>query len=208
MPRHRAQQPQWSDAPLITPSDWAVNAADRNNNPQQTLPTEQAMPLTFGNNTMSKLAGFLLPLLCCASVAWGQTTVTVLHAEVPAPTVIDLGVAGDSVGDQRIWHYTGTTPEDQVVMMDWIMTTTAASDQTTPLESRVTNGVFAFGEATSDRILIQGIGQYPASGSTVKVASTLERAIIGGTGSFAGATGTVMTTHLPDGTWQHVFSLE
>ena len=157
---------------------------------------------------MSKLAGFLLPLLCCASVAWGQTTVTVMHGEVPAPTVIDLGVAGESAGDQRIWHYTGTTPEDQVVMMDWIMTTTAASDQTTPLESRVTNGVFSFGEATSDRILIQGIGQYPASGSTVKVASTLERAIIGGTGSFAGAQGTVMTTHLPDGTWQHVFSLD
>ncbi len=164
------------------------------------LDQDGAIDLSFG------LFGVVLALFFATTgiaLLWRRPS----EPEVPAPTVIDLGVAGDSVGDQRIWHYTGTTPEDQVVMMDWIMTTTAASDQTTPLESRVTNGVFAFGEATSDRILIQGIGQYPVSGSTVKVASTLERAIIGGTGSFAGATGTVMTTHLPDGTWQHVFSL-
>ena len=166
------------------------------------------MPLVFGNNTMSKLAGFLLPLLCCASVAWGQTTVTVTHGEVPPPTFIDLGVAGDSVGDLRIWHFTGKTADDLAVTMDWTMVTTAASDETTQLESRLTKGVFLFGQGTSDHILIEGIGLYPASGSTVKVEGTLERAILGGTGTYGGARGTVMTTHLADGTWQHVFSLE
>jgi hypothetical protein len=88
------------------------------------------------------------------------------------------------------------------------MTTTSSFDQTTQLESRLTNGVFLFGDGSSDHILIEGVGLYPASGSTVEVASTLERAITGGTGKFAGARGTVMSTHLSDGTWEHVFSLE
>ena len=38
----------------------------------------------------------------------GGTTVTVAHPEVPAPTYLDLGDAGPSVGDVRIWHFDGT----------------------------------------------------------------------------------------------------
>ena len=37
---------------------------------------------------------------------------------------------------------------------------------------------------------------------------TLERAIIGGTGKYAGANGTVFSTHLADGSWEHVFKVE
>lgn len=157
---------------------------------------------------MSKLAGLIFPILFCATTALGQTSLTVTHGEVPQPTYIDLGPTGDSVGDQRLWHFTGQTLDNQPVTMDWIMTTTSTFDQTTQLESRLTNGVFLFGDGSSDHILIEGVGLYPASGSTVEVASTLERAITGGTGKFAGARGTVMSTHLADGTWEHVFSLE
>ncbi|MEY3307391.1 MAG: hypothetical protein RLZZ413_1429 [Pseudomonadota bacterium] len=157
---------------------------------------------------MSKLAGFLLPLLFCATTALGQTTVTVLHGAVPQPTYIDLGATGNSVGDVRIWHYTGQTSDNQPVTMDWVMTTTGATDPTAQLESRLTKGVFLVGEGPSNHLLVEGIGVYPVSGSTVKVDSTLERAVTGGTGTYAGARGTVMTTHFADGTWQHVFSLE
>lgn len=157
---------------------------------------------------MSKLAGLILPILFCATTALGQTTLTVTHAEVPQPTYIDLGLPGDSVGDQRLWHFPGETLDNQSVTMDWIMTTTSAGNQATGLESRITNAVFLIGEGSSDHILIEGVGFYPTTGSTVQVAATLERAVIGGTGKFAGARGTVMSTHLADGTWEHVFTLE
>ena len=71
------------------------------------------------------------------------------------------------------------------------MTTTAQSEDLAQLDRRMTDAVFAFG-----------------GGSTVKVSETLERAIIGGTGKYAGAKGTVFSTHLADGTWQHVFKVE
>ncbi|MDA9020117.1 dirigent protein [Flavimaricola sp.] len=157
---------------------------------------------------MSKLAGLILPILFCATTALGQATLTVTHGEVPQPTYIDLGATGDSVGDQRLWHFAGETLDGQSVTMDWTMTTTSSFDQATQMESRLTNGVFLVGDGSSDHILIEGVGLYPVAGSTVVVASTLERAITGGTGKFAGARGTVMSTHLADGTWEHVFSLE
>lgn len=157
---------------------------------------------------MKKLSLLILAFSACISSAWADTTVTVTHAEVPAATYIDLGQASDSVGDQRIWRFGGKTQDDQDVMMDWVMITTGQPEEGTLLESRLTSGTFVFGAESSDRILIQGVGMYPTSGSTVKVASTLERAVIGGTGKYAGAAGTVMTTHLEDGTWQHVFSLK
>jgi hypothetical protein len=42
----------------------------------------------------------------------------------------------------------------------------------------------------------------------VKLDQSLERAIIGGTGKYAGAKGTIVTTHLSDGTWMHVLNLD
>ena len=90
--------------------------------------------------------------------------------------------------------------------MDWLMITTAQPAATPDLENRMTSAVFSFGG--SDRVLLEGIGTYPKAGATVKVDATLERAIIGGTGKYAGARGTVMTTHLPDGSWQHVLNLQ
>jgi hypothetical protein len=49
---------------------------------------------------------------------------------------------------------------------------------------------------------------YPITGSTLKSDVTLERAVIGGTGQYAGASGAVTSTHLTDGSWRHVFNLD
>jgi hypothetical protein len=160
------------------------------------------------DDEMKKIPLMLAAILITSVPATADSTVTVIHGKTPDPTIIDVGQPGDSVGDQRLWHFDGKTPDDEVVAMDWIMTTTQAAEQNTGLESRVTLGVFSFGVNSSDRILIQGVGHYPAKGSTVKVASTLERAITGGTGRYDGAKGTAVTTHMPDGTWQHVMHLD
>jgi len=150
----------------------------------------------------------LITALCTFSgVAIAQQSLTVTHGSVPAPTYIDLGEPGDSAGDQRVWQFDGQTADKEPVMTDWIMTTTSRTSPVKGLETRVTLGVFSFGKDNKDTILIQGLGFYPTTGSTLKSDAVLERAVIGGTGQYAGATGVVTSTHLRDDTWQHVFSL-
>ena len=157
---------------------------------------------------MKTLSLLCLGLSLCISPAWAESTVTATNGKLPDPTYIDLGQAGDSVGDQRIWQVLGKTPEDQVVIMTLIMTTTSQPEQGADVETRLSEAVFSFGEGTGDSLLFGGTGTYPKAGSTVTANATLERAILGGTGKFAGAKGTVLTTHLPDGTWQHVFRID
>lgn len=159
-------------------------------------------------NTMRKAILSIAMLSVFTAPAFAGASITVTHGKIADPTYLDLGPAGDSVGDQRIWEFGGKTAEGEPVIMDWVMITTGQPDATQGLESRMTSAVFAFGTGTSDRILVQGIGKYPIKGSTVKVDATLERAIIGGTGRYSGARGTIVTTHLDDGTWQHVLNIE
>lgn len=143
-----------------------------------------------------------------AQAAFCAETVVLTHGKVPAPTLIDLGPVGDSVGDQRIWHFLGTSQDNVSVMMDLMMTTMALSSDPSGFDSRMTDAVFSFGEGTGDTLLVHGIGPYPKGARTVQASLTLERAIIGGTGKYAGARGTVSSKHLDDGTWQHIFSIE
>lgn len=137
-----------------------------------------------------------------------EQSLTISHGPVPTPTYIDLGAPGDSVGDQRIWQFDGQTADQQNVVTDWVMTTTSQSSAASDMERRVTLGVFSIGQDAKNTILIQGVGLYPKVGSTLKSDAVLQRAVIGGTGKYAGAIGTVTSTHLPDNTWQHVINLK
>ena len=157
---------------------------------------------------MRAVATYLLALVALAIPAHAGSTITVRHGEVSAPIYIDLGDSGQSVGDQRIWHYDGQDDKSAKVTMDWVMTTTATTNAPNTFESRTTLGIFTFSSGTQDRILLQGIGFYPTSGSTLKAHTTLERAIIGGTGQFSGVSGSVVSTHLDDGTWKHEFRMD
>ena len=137
-----------------------------------------------------------------------EQSLTISHGPVPTPTYIDLGAPGDSVGDQRIWQFDGQTGDQQNVVTDWVMTTTSQSSAASDMERRVTLGVFSIGQDAKNTILIQGVGLYPKVCSTLKSDAVLQRAVIGGTGKYAGAIGTVTSTHLPDNTWQHVINLK
>lgn len=135
-------------------------------------------------------------------------TITVRHGEVPAPVLIDGGDEGASVGDVRLFHFDGEASDGEAVVMDWIMTTTAEDAPAPDVESRVTTGVFSFGEGTDDQLLLEGVAYYPGEQATLEVSNTVLRAVVGGTGRFAGARGDVASTRLDDGSWEHVFRLE
>jgi hypothetical protein len=135
----------------------------------------------------------------------GGSTVVVSHGPVPAPTYVDNGDEGPSPGDERIWHFPGTA-DGKEVTTDWVMTTTALDAPEKGVETRVTLGVFSFGNG--DTLLLEGVGLYPGEGAVLKPSTTLERAIVGGTGKYAGATGSVVSEHLADDTWTHTFRID
>lgn len=134
-----------------------------------------------------------------------SSTVTVLHPPVQAPTMIAREEGTSSVGDVRLWNFEGTTSDGEAVTMDWVMTTTAVGVPTDGLESRFAIGVFTFDDG--DQLILEGVASYPTAGSVIETASSIERVVVGGTGRFAGATGSVESTHLDDDSWEHVFTL-
>lgn len=134
-------------------------------------------------------------------------TITVSHPEVPAPTYVDLGDEGPSVGDIRLWHFDATADEGSTVQTDWVMTTTGVDVPEAGVQARITTGVFSFG-STGDQLILEGAALYPGEGATLKVSSSTIRSIIGGSGKHAGASGWVESIHRDDGTWQHVFHLD
>ena len=152
------------------------------------------------------LASALLTASAVHALA-GQTMI-LTHGKAPTPAYIDLGTPGESVGDQRIWQFEAKSSDGESVVMDWLMVTMGGVDGAAGVERRMTTAVFSFSSSPSDTILVQGIGFYPATGATVKIDATLARAVIGGTGKYAGARGTLVTTHLDDGSWQHVVNLQ
>jgi len=149
---------------------------------------------------MNKLVLSFAVLTAFAMPAFAGETITVTHGKTPDPTYIDLGPAGDSVGDQRIWEFPGKTAEGGDLVMDWLMITTGQAEASPDLENRMTSAVFSFGG--SDRILLEGIGVYPRAGATVKVDATLERTLHGDRGAVRLCDWSIAERHLPDGTWQ------
>jgi hypothetical protein len=151
---------------------------------------------------LSLLIAFTLVL---PGIALASETLIVSHGATPQPVYLDLGDVGDSVGDQRIFSFDGESSEGATVAMHWVLTTTAKGEN--DVDTRMTEAVFVFSGEKAGSLLVSGVGSYPKQGSTVKVDSVLERAVIGGTGRFSGALGTLVSTHLQDNTWTHEFIL-
>lgn len=157
--------------------------------------------------TLKLRATLILTGLLAMPLAAAASELAVWHPATEPPTYLDHEPIGiDSPGDVRIFHFDGKTWDGKKVVTDWIMTTTA-ENAAEGANSRVTEGVFSFGDNHDDQIIIQGAGFYANASNTFKPASTLSRAIVGGTGKYAGASGVVVSKHLEDGSWVHEFDL-
>ena len=157
---------------------------------------------------MKTFVATVLLLSALAAPACAGQSMTLTHGKAPNPTYIDLGAPGESIGDERIRQFEARSDDGEAVVMNWVMLTMGDVAGSPGIERRMTSAVFTFSSSPSDTILVQGLGLYPSTGATVKIDATLERAVIGGTGKFAGASGTLVTTHLDDGSWQHVMHLQ
>ena len=146
--------------------------------------------------------GLLLAVGSSSAVAGRVRTVTVTHGPAPTPVLVKAPAGATPVGDVRYFAYTGTS-HAKTVRIFATMTTVGTADGTTD-EYRDTRIVFVWPNR-NDQLILEGVGLYPGAGSTLTPDTTVKRAIVGGSGIFAGATGEVVTTHDADGTWKHVF---
>jgi hypothetical protein len=157
---------------------------------------------------MRTLKAFLvIAALFSSGLSLAQTKIIVTHPEVSAPTFLDHGKPGQSIGDVRLWHFPAKANDGTNLTTDWIMTTTGVVSEK-GVEYRITSAVFSFDDGTKDQIVIQGVAKYASSKATLDEATSTRRAITGGTGKFGGIGGWIETEHLTDGSWRHTLYIK
>lgn len=84
--------------------------------------------------------------------------------------------------------------------------TTLAENVTDGLELRGSNLTFVFG-AEADQIVVGGISLYPPANATLAPGARTVRPVLGGSGTYRGARGQVVSTNLGPQGWTHVFRI-
>lgn len=135
----------------------------------------------------------------------GTDVTTFSHAEITPDqiTLVPSGAGTSPVGDVRYYKIPATSPAGG--LLTGTLTVTAVGAPAAGQELRQSNLVFAFG-STADQMVVGGEAVYDSASPALRVGDVITRPILGGTGTFAGATGWVETTHLEDGTWNHTFT--
>jgi quercetin dioxygenase-like cupin family protein len=115
---------------------------------------------------------------------------------------------GHELGDLRVTSLPIDWEEDGAPAgrLDAMLLTTSVDSPIVGDETRISTLVFVFGDG-ADQLVVTGSGFYPAAGSTIAVSASIERAIVGGSGVYAGASGWALSEHRDDGSWRHVFHL-
>jgi quercetin dioxygenase-like cupin family protein len=160
----------------------------------------------------SVLVGLLVSLL--ALVAFGPgalghderqgATFSVTHGPVTT-TLVGETSDGHQPGDMRVTSLPIDGEDGQPAgRLDAVLLTTSVDEPIVGDETRVTTLVFVLGDGT-DQLVVTGSAFYPAGGSTIAVSTSVIRAVVGGSGAWAGASGWAETEHLDDGTWRHTF---
>jgi hypothetical protein len=137
-----------------------------------------------------------------SSAANKDRIVRVSHGAV-APTMVQ----GEGLGAVRIFLIPTTVAgkSGPSYYLTGTLTTVAVGlpgDQ----ELRASNLTFVFG-AEANQIVVGGISLYPSSSSTLATGQQTIRPVIGGSGTYNGARGYVVSTNRGADGWTHVFHL-
>ncbi len=118
-------------------------------------------------------------------------------------TTVDLGPAGKSPGDMYVF-------EGRLLSRGKRVGHVYGSQTSIRLEPgrEIVHGVLTFRLRGGDSLLISGLSAYPRnSNSGIVVGEQFARAVIGGTGRYAGARGTLTSTRRGGNSYLHVVRL-
>jgi hypothetical protein len=150
-------------------------------------------------------AAVAVPVALAASGGTSERTVTVTHGPVSL-VYTDLGPAGPSVGDMYSANVAAKAPGPSLARVVGTLTTVAEDTPIKGKEIRTTKLVFIFANP-NDQIEIGGASTYSKTAPTRPTASTTIRPIVGGSGTYAGASGWAVSVHYKNGNWSHTFHL-
>ena len=133
-----------------------------------------------------------------------EAVLSVHHGSVVS-TLANPASDGHQLGDLRVVSLPITDAAGhELGRLDATLTTVSIDVPALNDETRISTLVFAFGDGV-DQLVVNGTGFYPAAGGTIDLNSVLVRPVTGGSGIFAGATGSAETRHFADDTWEHTF---
>lgn len=146
----------------------------------------------------------LAPVALTGCGSTDHVVVTMSHGAVTNSTYVDAAPEGPSAGDTRSVRVEGADDDGRSMHLDAVQTTTSVDEGG---EQRLVSLVFTWDD-TGSQVVVQGSATYPTGNNVLDKDTVVERAITGGTGEFAGASGTVISTHLADDTWTHELRID
>lgn len=130
-----------------------------------------------------------------------RSVVTITHAPV-TPTA----VLGSGLGTVRTYYIPTAVQGRKSPTTGYLAgtLTTIATGLADSTELRASNLVFVVG-SEPNQLVVGGLSVYNTEQSTLAAGATTIRPIIGGSGLYSGARGSVESTNLGDQGWRHVF---
>jgi hypothetical protein len=135
----------------------------------------------------------------------GETLSIVAPAKGLHQSTVDLGPAGKSGGDVYVFDGPLVDSEEKETIGNVYGTQTSISLDS---NSETVQAMITYDLGHGDRITVGGIGKYPRGDVGLVENQEFERPILGGTGRYAGANGTVTSVRRSDGSYEHTFEIE
>ena len=130
-----------------------------------------------------------------------RAVVTITHAPVTPTAVIGTGL-----GTVRTYYVTTAVSGKRSPSTGYMSgtLTTIATGLADGKEARAANLVFVVG-SEPNQLVVGGLSLYSTDLNTITTGQSTIRPIIGGSGIYSGARGSVESTNLGDQGWRHVF---
>lgn len=135
----------------------------------------------------------------------GETLSVVAPAKGLHQSTVDLGPQGKSGGDVYVFDgpLLDSKEEKSVGSVYGTQTSIALDSDSETVQAMIT---YDFGHG--DRITVGGISEYPRGDTGLVENKEFERPILGGTGRYGGARGTVTSVRRSDGSYEQTFEIE
>lgn len=152
----------------------------------------------------------LLAVVLAATVAGfasgSARSVRIVHvlSSKPHITTIDLGPPGKTPGDFYPFYASILSRNGRRVIGQLRGTQT---DIKLEHGAETVQGMLTFAFGTANQIVVGGLSQFPLTGTGLITGKSYVRAVLGGTGRYAGAKGTLTSTLLASGRYDQVFRL-
>ena len=132
-----------------------------------------------------------------------RSVVTITHAPITPTAVI-----GSGLGTVRTYYIPTAVAGRKAPATGYLAgtLTTIVTGLPDSQELRASNLVFVVG-SEPNQLVVGGLSVYTTDLSTLAAGATTIRPIIGGSGIYSGARGSVESTNLGDQGWRHVFRL-